>query len=264
MDFTKEQYDRLREFYSDMEIELMEPSFVKPLFEHLYDFTVEQETVYVQTFETVDEDGKVVTEEKETVLTEEQAEHLEKLDLDAIGSMERTPNATHETASKFITLKLALGPNTAQVTISCNWKKLPTVRSYDIMAFACSGFHYFWGANNFTAYVKGDGKITGSYNENSSEAKIKQGVGAGVSVKLPANATSSIYSFMQCSFAVPAGATVVNGTYQHCTSNISLSDSMKYNIKSSATSMGGVLDFTSSSVANKYDSTGGLSVSDFI
>ena len=225
VDFTKEQYDRLREFYSENEIEIMQPGFAEPLFEDLYGFTVANQYLYVQTLESVDADGNVVTTERETVLTEEQAENLDELDLDKPDRPQRNYSATHTTASKLITMKLNLGANTASVSLTCSWKKLPKTKSYDIMAIASSEFTYFQGASNFSASVKGDGKTTASYGESSSAVKIQ------------------------------------NGAYQHCTSSISLSDSQKYNIKRSILSMGGVLDFTSSSVEDKYDDTTGLSVS---
>ena len=260
VDFTKEQYDRLMEYYSEDEIDIMQPEFAEPLFENLYDFTVEQQSIYVQTLESVDEDGNVITTEKETVLTEEQAKYMDKLEVDAFPAISRESSQTHETASKIITLKFnSFGGSTRGIVLSCSWKKLPVTRSYDIMAIAPSNSIHFNTPSAFSASQVTDAGTT-RYSMNSSGVNIDS-KGIGISMNLYNDATKSIVCTMECVLASTVEPFVVYGTYQHCQSDISQSDSKKYSIEVSSANMGGILKFSNSSIASKYDNTQGLKIS---
>lgn len=258
--FTQEQYERLLEYYSEEEIDIMQPEFAEPLFEHLYDFTVEQQSIYVQTLESVDMNGNVVITEKETVLTEEQVNNLDKLDVDKLPSVFRAPSQTHETASKIITLKFnSFGGSTRGIVLSCSWKKLPVTRSYDIMAIAPSNSIHFNTPSTFSASQVTDAGTT-HYSMNSSGVKIDSN-GIGISMNLYDDASKSIKCTMECVLASTVEPFVVYGTYQHCQSDISQSDSKKYSIEVSSANMGGILKFSNSSIAGKYDNTQGLKIS---
>lgn len=98
---------------------------------------------------------------------------------------------------------------------------------------------------------------TTNYTYASSNTKILSN-GVGISMDLYNNATTKIKCTMQCKFGSGADPFTVFGTYQHATSDLSLSDSQKY--KLAVGGMGDVLEFTSSSVKAKYDNTSGLCV----
>lgn len=262
VNFTREQYDCLREFYSDNEINVMQPGFAEPLFEHLYELTEEKEILYVQTLETVDANGNVDTTEKITPLTEEQMENIDSLDFIEENQPQRSSSATHVTASKTIELKfIEFGGSKRNVSLTCKWNKLPVTRSYDIMALAPSKSILFkLDSSTFSGYQSSDEKYT-SYSYKSNDNLKITSTGIGISMNLHNGAKTKLECHIQCVLKSEVEPFTVYGTYQHAKSDISLSDSQKYSIEVSSSNMGSLLKFDSSSISGKYDNTQGLVIS---
>lgn len=147
------------------------------------------------------------------------------------------------------------GASVKKIELTCEWIKTPKVKSYDIIAIRVnqdaifSADEYCYGkqyADNDVITYKG-----GSSNIKSSKT------GLGISMNLVDNA-SRHKLVLYANVAASNQSMIIFGTYQHATSDVTLSKSQKYNF--SPKGMGGVIDFTSTTVYEKYDRTPGLAV----
>lgn len=119
------------------------------------------------------------------------------------------------------------GATVKKVELTCEWIKTPKVKSYDIIAIRVNQNVKFSADEN--CYGK-------QYADNASKHKLE----------LYANVAANNQSM------------IIFGTYQHAISDVTLSKSQKYNFSSKG--MGGVIDFTTTEVYEKYDQTPGLAV----
>lgn len=152
----------------------------------------------------------------------------------------------YETGSKSIKISSSCyNASQCSIGVVVEWFKNPTVRSYDVLG----------------AYLKDTKLLTEprTYLESTSSTInsneiVNQSTGFGVSIKLPTNASNiMLYQY----YTVSKGGTIYQ-SYQHAKSSISLVNSKKYTISRSG--YGGVFLFNSS-VKNKYDGMGGVSIS---
>lgn len=153
---------------------------------------------------------------------------------------------SHSTANKTLVITKAKSGNTTTVSVKATWTNLPVVRSYDVIG----------------AYIMGPSipndvftKVFTSSTTGTVSSNIKyNGNGFGVSIKLPTSGNSIVISQV---YSV-TGTGTINASYQHATTELSLSDSQKYTISGSGA--GGVFAFDSS-VYNYYDHMRGVDIS---
>ena len=150
-----------------------------------------------------------------------------------------TRATTHETQSKI----LKISKINKTISISCAWKKSPTVRSYDLIGTYLNGPSLYGGASARIAYS--GGSISPSYEKTP-------GNGYGAVIKMPTGGNSIIAS---TTFTV-TGSGRVYGSYQHAASSISLNNAKKFTIGNGG--LGNVFKFSSPSIASKYDGMGGV------
>ena len=146
---------------------------------------------------------------------------------------------SHETQAK--RLKISKADKT--ISISCAWKKSPSVRSYDLIGTYLNGPSISGGVSSRISYSGGN--ISPSATKSPSN-------GYGAVIKLPSSGNSIIAS---TTFTV-TGSGRIYGSYQHAASSISLANASSFTISSSG--LGQVFKFSSLSIKNKYDGMGGV------
>ncbi len=152
---------------------------------------------------------------------------------------------SHVTNSKSLVITKAATESDTLITVKVTWTKNPIVRSYDIIGAYLGG--PIISSSVFT-------KVFSSSANNTSQYIKYDGNGFGVSIKLPDNGNQVMLSQV---YRV-TGTGTINASYQHATSNISLSNSQKYTISNNGT--GGVFLFDSS-ISNYYDHMRGVDIS---
>lgn len=143
---------------------------------------------------------------------------------------------------------------------------MPSVRSYDVIglwynqSFVKSNYYgYMYYTQSGTTY-----KTTYSTASNSGNIKIEGsssnwfGGGIGISMPLP---SSTNVTFIQSQLFVEGNVGsnfTVNGSYQHATSNVTLSDSKNYTF--APLGLGNVFAFNTNTLWNTYDQMRGVSI----
>lgn len=263
---TASGYNKMLEYMSEEDLSIFTQKDFDYMVEHIDEDGVQTDEKYVRT---TYEEGKPVVDEY--ITEEEMLEDVNVVNkpLNAISTYGMSIEDTDykQTDMKKITMTgYMVDATVKEVTLECKWIKLPSVRSYDILAFRPSKTSYISaGVDSSTLYGIQHWSSTQSdikYPASSSNVKFTDG-GVGVSMNLVDDATE-LYLKAGARFAVSAGSNsddkgfVVFGTYQHATKDVSLSDSQKYNISSAG--MGGVLKFKNNKEYYSYDNTPGLSV----
>lgn len=249
---TATEYNKMLEYMSEEELGIFTQEDFDYMVEHIDEDGVQTDEKYVRT---TYEDGEPIVDE---YITEE--EMLE--DVNVVnkplksngGSYKLEDNVT--TDMKKIKMKIVSnGATVKKIELTCEWIKTPKVKSYDIIAIRVnqdaifSADEYCYGkqyADNDVITYKG-----GSSNIKSSKT------GLGISMNLVDNASKHKLE-LYANVAASNQSMIIFGTYQHATSDVTLSKSQKYNF--SPKGMGGVIDFTSTTVYEKYDQTPGLAV----
>lgn len=147
----------------------------------------------------------------------------------------------YRTQSKSLKISSACNSSTCNMVVVLTWLKSANVRSYDVIGAYLNGVSL--KNTPITTLYSNDEAIT--------SMEIVQGSnGFGVSVKLPNSDGIQVYQYYN---VTPGG--IINASYQHATSKISLANSKKYTFASSG--YGGVFLFDSS-INNIYDGMGGV------
>lgn len=184
----------------------------------------------------------------ETLISEEEynAVDLEK--------EEQTRATVVETGYKRIVLSATkTGSTTGFMSFVATWKKMPKVRSYDVIATRLSGAtkvngtqggKQFYTANGTSTYV--------NYAPNGTNIN-NQSNGFGISMNLVDNATK-IECVITSSLTVTSSPFMVAASYQHATTDVSLATSKSYTLSSGG--LGGVIKF-SGNIGYWYDGMNG-------
>ncbi len=147
----------------------------------------------------------------------------------------------HETSSKSIKLSTACSM-VCNVSIVAEWKKSPTIRSYDVIGAYLQNVKMNISPSTTLYY---DDKVISSHNIKNTEN------GFGSSIKLPS--TGENIKIVQTFIVEPFGT--IHASYQHAKRTSSLSKSQRFTI--SQNGYGGVFMFDAS-VKNYYDAMGGV------
>ena len=142
---------------------------------------------------------------------------------------------------------------TYSVTLSLQWKYMPTIRSYDVIALRFSNMTMSSGSQyGYQTYTGGNVY----YSYNGTNMKLLSN-GFGISMNLVNNSISSLQCFIALT-AYKASGAAIYGAYEHATVNTTLAKSKKYTL--SSIGQGGVINFDSS-VWNIYDDMNGVNIS---
>ena len=151
----------------------------------------------------------------------------------------------HETNSKKITIT-SICTNDCLIAVVAEWKKMPIVRSYDLIGAFLDNVSLI---GSVTTQVYNGISLINAVDSVSSTN------GFGAVIKLPTNGNCmKISQFYR---------TTKNGniyaSYQHATSNITLTNSKKFSISYSG--LGHVFLFNNTNLTNMYDGMQGVNIS---
>ena len=172
---------------------------------------------------------------------EKKATKVERVEYDE-SKVYHTRGTSHETNAKKLTISKT-GSTYPIITINCVWKTNPAVRSYDLIGAYLSGTSVVGGVNSRIVYS--GGTIYPSATQSTSN-------GEGASILLPSSGTSIVAS---STFSVYQGG-IVYGSYQHAKQSVTLNQSNSYTF--SYAGLGGVFNFSNSTIRDKYDKMSGV------
>ncbi len=252
---TEEQYNYLIDYFDEDTLYTMTVEQID-LIKDNRNLTVTTETKYVRTDEVYDTTG-VLLEVENTEVTEDEALNYEENNLISTYAW----NITYQTTMKKLYMQVVSGSTSQKiVTITNTWLSLPNVRSFDVIAIRPETNSMSINVNSdlISGYQKWDGNVI-SYDINSSNLKKSSTFngkgGIGISMNIVDDVSSSLVNSMTVNFLCSNKEFEVYGTYQHATTDVTLSQSQNYSFNSSG--YGGVLNFASS-VKSKYDNMNGV------
>lgn len=152
-------------------------------------------------------------------------------------------SAFHETSSKSIKISSACS-NVCNISIVADWKKSPTIRSYDVIGAYLKNVTI--NISPSTSLYYSDGVISSSSTKKTSS-------GFGTSIKLPS--TGENIKIVQTFIVEPSG--IIYASYQHAKKVSTLAKSQNYSIDRNG--YGGVFLFDRT-VESYYDAMGGVSI----
>lgn len=249
---TASEYNKMLEYMSEEDLSIFTQKDFDYMVEHIDEDGVQTDEKYVRT---TYEDGKPVVDEY--ITEEEMLEDVNVVNkpLNSYGlSYKLEDNVT--TDMKKIKMKIASnGATVKKVELTCEWIKTPKVKSYDIIAIRVNQNVKFSADENYYGKQYADNDVI-TYKGDSSNIKSSK-TGLGISMNLVDNASKHKLE-LYANVAANNQSMIIFGTYQHAISDVTLSKSQKYNFSSKG--MGGVIDFTTTEVYEKYDQTPGLAV----
>ncbi len=140
------------------------------------------------------------------------------------------------------------------ISLTAKWKKLPTTKSYDVIAIRLDRFALEPGIA-FGAQLSDGGDVSYGYKGTNMVYKDN---GFGISMNIVDATKNELVMILESDAAIDGGGVgTVYGAYEHALVNVSLAQSQSYNI--SSVGMGKVINFVDS-VWAKYDDMDGVSV----
>ena len=265
VELSQAEYDKLTSAFDAEIVGLMKEETIKQALEDDLEPKIAV-SVYQIVFEKIDADGNVDT--VTNTISKKMADKMLASSGDEAMPHVSTPSAEYNTAMKKITMYYTnAGYNTTWFTIKNEWKKLPTIRSYDVIAVRpsrdCIIANEDIGKAAFEAHQVHDGTDI-SYSWNGEHVNYRSGLGngqggVGVSMNLSNTAQSSLSNLLTVRFTnYNSDILSVFGTYQHAVENVTLKQSTDYVFHGRG--LGAVVKYNSDSIANKYDNTEGLHV----
>lgn len=262
VEMTQEQYNRLVEIFGEASVDGMSQEIFDIEKDKTYEY-VGKQTIYVKSEYDIDFYGNVSDYVERLVTQEEYEMAYESFSDIALYGV------NHETTYKKLTLKQYIvnvssnGSYSLQFVLNNQWKIMPKVRSYDIIAFRFSNIvpteSTIWGQLKYSSSSNSN-KIQ-NYDISSSGYNAPYVIGGfGISMKLP---TSTSVINMESTLSVTCdyrdNTYQVFGTYQHASTAVGEAVSKEYIISSSG--RGGVVKFNNSTVDSYYDHMQGVSIS---
>lgn len=245
VEMTELQYEKMLKLYSAKYVSYMS----QDEFDLYKDVNIiSSEAVY---YKTTYENGIAVREE--TITEEEYNAAPEGAVSDGIAPLGSDSKYVETSYKK---LNGTLGDNgngTYTLLSSLNWKKVPYCRSYDVYAFRLSNLSYSGFAGTQAYYVNG-ARNSIAYNTSSPGYKA-QASGAGVSMNLVDGSNITGYD-LAIAATLYGSQGHVYLTYQHAQSDLTREQSLGYTLSSSG--LGGVVSFSNSTIAKKYDGMSGV------
>ncbi|MGN1371127.1 MAG: hypothetical protein ACI4XM_02445 [Candidatus Coprovivens sp.] len=145
--------------------------------------------------------------------------------------------------------------------IQNSWKKIPSNKSFDVLAFRWEGNvtenkNTIYGEQNYKTSTSQVNPPYIEYQYGNGNYKYESN-GVGLSQNL---VNGDYYYVNQLEITASCSGTIkIYGTYQHAQGNLTLLDSKSYSISSGG--LGNVLYYSNSTIRNTYDNMQGLSVS---
>lgn len=254
VELTQTQYENLTKVYTPEELDCLPIPFIERNKNDDQLRLADSDEAYVVTQTLYDDNNQPVNTINKEV-SETEAMMLANLP-------KTTLSNSWETSTKKITIKVVLGASisTKRITLINKWLSLPKVRSFDVLAIRPSAASISLLDSEFDAAQNYDNKSINYsfYGDNTKKLTgwtTGQG-GIGTSMNIVDDVSTSLSNSMAITLLTGALPFTVYGTYQHATSDLTLSQSQNYTFSSSG--LGGVLKFANS-VSSKYDGMKGVS-----
>ena len=238
---TKEQYNNLRKYFSEMHIEVLtQDEFDEQI---QLDFNNVHNTLkYYRT------DYNYIT--GETTSTEITEQEYMNAGLDKENNNPRSSYI--ESSYKWISLSASNYNGDGFLCFVAHWKIMPATRSFDVIAArfidlavinGTQGGKQFYTINGTTSYI--------NYNFNGTNIN-NQSNGFGISMNL-LNDTglTALELEITSSLEVIDYPAIIYASYQHATSSVTLAESKNYTL--SNLGLGNVILYSNSSTTSKYD-----------
>lgn len=240
---NSENYNKIKNFIRDEEIEKISPRYYQLIAEG--GEIIGKDSAYFETYTITDAIGNNITNTRE----------ISEQEYNNVDINENSRNTSHSTSYKEITIiQTSATGSLARFVVQVSWKKLPTNRSFDVIAYRTSSSSIIYDFESYQEYVL-NGTASEIYYDDTSNNFKSTNYGAGVSQNLVNNATSYYHTLAA---TVNCGATKVYATFQHAQGDLTLAQSQSYTFSSSG--YGGVLNFTDTTARNTYDQMGGVSL----
>lgn len=260
VELTETQYNNLLKGFSHDTINTMSAEMIDDLKD---DINIKKVTTtkYVKTSTRYVDNEPVQTTDSEISL-EEFTKAPKESTINPTKGARFAANDFVETNYKKINLDVTYGSSisTKYVTLTNVWKTIPKVKSFDVLAISVGVPSISFNLNGHrSGYQKWDGNVI-NYAADSGNWKIVDSStiwkkGLGLSQNLVDDTTTSLENSITVTFLSGADPFPVRASYQHATSDLSLTQSKDYTLGTDG--MGGLIKF-SSSVSGKYDNTPGL------
>ena len=257
---NKEQYDRLVKEFGYNTVATMSVSQIESV-KDVTDFHTKTISKNIRTEYYYNRAGELI----DSVSYEISDEEMEKGFTEGITTYSLLGNGVQKDYSDRVLTMTGRSTNPKIITITNTWKKIPSVKSVDVIALRPGGVNgtvaIFNINSGYSGYQLHDGELqnypVGDDNYNIDESFNGSG-GVGLSQNIYNSTTTSLENSLTVSFACAKYQFLVYGTYAHAIKYISLENSKKYSIHYSG--FGSVILFNSS-VKSYYESAEGL---DFI
>lgn len=240
---TDEEYDRLRNVFSDTRISLMSDEDAARYLSYDLEHT-NRVSKYYKVTETTN--GTITTE-----VSEEEATNAAKSNISTIATY-------HSTSYKNIEISTtSIGSNKYLVYLTNDWLITPRVKSYDVIAMRTEDSTISSGSQRGVQMYTTNGisdVINYSYNGTNM---VLSSNGFGISMNL-VDAASGFTCEIQAIVEATSQWATVYGSYQHAMTAVTLAKSKSYTI--SHNGYGKVINFATA-VQNDYDNMQGVSIS---
>lgn len=252
VEMTQEQYEMLLESYNENIIANMSAEWFAH--ENVGPQTkISEETIYVETKSFVNTRGEITSTE-ERLMTEEEYNSVNPNTRADCG------NLCWETTYKKLQVETSSMANGEfKLVTNLQWKKMPQVKSYDVIAFRWENKTSSFSLDDFygVQIYRIDGtSVTIDYNKNVVNAKTASN-GVGISMNLADEAITPYDLALVAYGTIPSlGQVSFYHTYQHAQKNVNIGTSQNYTFGSGG--LGDVLKF-SGSIGSSYDQMQGVS-----
>ena len=240
---TDEEYDRLRNVFSDTRISLMSDEDAARYLSYDLEHTNKVSKYYKVTETT---NGTITTE-----VSKEEATN-------AANSNISTMSTIHTTSYKNIQISATkTGGNSYLIYLANAWLITPKVKSYDVIAMRIEDATMVTGTQIGSQVYKTNGisdSVEYSYNGTNM---VLSSNGFGISMNL-VDAASEFACDIQAVVTATSQWATVYGSYQHAMTAVTLAKSKSYTI--SHNGYGKVINFATA-VQNDYDNMQGVSIS---
>ena len=239
---TDEEYDRLRNVFSDARISLMSDEDAARYLSYDLEHT-NKVSKYYRVTETTN--GTITTE-----VSKEEA-------INAANSNISTIATYHSTSYKNIEISTTtIGSNKYYVYVTNAWLITPRVKSYDVIAMRVEDATISAGTQRGIQLYTANGTSSGVDYSYQGTNMVLSSNGFGISMNL-VDAASSFTCEIEAMVTATSQWAKVYGSYQHAMTAVTLAKSKSYTI--SHNGYGKVINFATA-VQNDYDNMQGVSI----
>lgn len=239
---TDEEYDRLRNVFSDTRISLMSDEDAARYLSYDLEHT-NKVSKYYRVTETTN--GTITTE-----VSKEEATNAANSNISTIATY-------HTTSYKNIEIMTThIGGNSYYVHLINDWLITPRVKSYDVIAMRFEDATISSGSQNGTQLYTVNGVSSGIEYAYNGTNMVLSSNGFGISMNL-VDAASGFTCEIQAIVTATSQWATAYGSYQHAMTAVTLAKSKSYTI--SHNGYGKVINFATA-VQNDYDNMQGVSI----